>query len=55
VCGVPGEFTLGHDVYDVLVLEPTGNNSFMRIGMGMVFYRITKDFEQEQPSTSHME
>lgn len=47
VCGVPGDFTLGHDVYEVLVLEPTGNNSFRRIGMGMVFDRIMKDFEQE--------
>jgi hypothetical protein len=49
-----GDFTLGHDAYEILVIEPTGNNSFRRVGMGMVFDRIIKDFEQEEPSTFHL-
>jgi hypothetical protein len=54
VGGVPGDFTPGHDVYKVLVIEPTGNNSFRRIDIDMVFDRIIKDFEQEEPSTFHL-
>ena len=42
---MPGVFKLGHDVYEVLFVEPTGKGSFRRIGMGMVLDRIIKDFE----------
>jgi hypothetical protein len=39
---VPGVFKLGHDVYEVLFVEPTGRGSFRRVGMDMILDWITK-------------
>jgi hypothetical protein len=44
---LPAITSLGHDVYEVLVVKPVGNNLSRRADIGMLTDRIIKDSEQQ--------
>jgi hypothetical protein len=50
---LPGIASLGHDIYEVLVVKAMGN-LFRRVDMGIVTNRIIKDFEQQILGKLHL-